>query len=606
MLNFDELRTQAESLGLSGSDVAQFVIRQQTFEREERVTEREREREERGREKREKERQFELAKLQLTQQSGGAQSQDHLVSRPSLHAYHEGEDIASYLTRFERIADLLQLKEDSLAVWLGSLLTGDAAELYSTFDSDTIGNFLLLKQALLTGFSKTPEHYRLDFRNNKIWIGENYRQFSTRLQQLLDSWLEASQVSKSVQPLREFMVLDQFLSSLHPDIRLFIKEQQVTNLKTAVEKADAWASAHNAYPQYPPTGSGGRRHDGGAAVLVVAVWGGGGGARVLEAAAAAAAGGGWGGQCQVLPPNLPPTTYPLPTSLTLKPTASEWRLDFTLKEAEASPACVRVEPKQQKLRLLLYRGDCDHGELMDYTLTELRVPPHAWTSLGVAVRDNLVVMTRTTAAPITLKPDSFSLLGHALSVAAAQGVEAAVGCRGSCPSYHHASRSTDTRMTVMTPSEEKVSFYFLPGATFVRLEYEVCCITPLGPEAYPFIADIEVPELSRGQWHLVTLHQLGDAIEVSLDNRFLRQGKLPSGCTFKNHAVKVIGDTLLRFCNTATGAEWEGVNSSQPAPSNPCPLVVAGVAGVLVVVAVVVVGVTVRRMVAAERVVAAR
>ncbi|KAG0711836.1 hypothetical protein GWK47_019757 [Chionoecetes opilio] len=329
-------------------------------------------------------------------------------------------------------------------------------------------------------------------------------------------------------------------------------------------------------------------------------------ARVVEAAPAAAAGVGGGGQCQVLPPNLPPTTYPLPTNLTLMPTASEWRLDFTLKEAEASSAaCVRVEPKHRGLRLLLYRGDCDHGALMDYTLTEALVPPHAWTSLGVAVRDNFVVVTRTPAAPITLKSDNFSLPGHALSVAAWRGVEAAVGCRGSCPYYHHASPSTDTRKTLMTSEEDEVFFYFLPGATFVKLEYEVCCLTPLGPEAYPPIADIEVPELPRSLWHLVTLHQLGDVAEVSLDNSSLKPGKLPSGCTFKNHAVKVMGDTLLSFCNPDTGgtygAEYEDeVNSSQPAPSNPWP-VVAGVAGVVAVVAVVVAVVAVMKVVAMKR-----
>lgn len=42
------------------------------------------------------------------------------------------------------------------------------------------------------------------------------------------------------------MVLDQFLSSLTPELRLF-KERRTTNLKEAIQQADDWASAHNSY-----------------------------------------------------------------------------------------------------------------------------------------------------------------------------------------------------------------------------------------------------------------------------------------------------------------------------------------------------------------------
>ncbi|XP_076030915.1 uncharacterized protein LOC143019101 [Oratosquilla oratoria] len=175
-------------------------------------------------------------------------SQDIFVKRPDLPTYQE-EDIASYLSRFERVANLLQVEEDSLAARLGSTLTCKAAELYSTFDLATIGNFSLLKQALLTGFDKTPERYRLDFRNDKIRVGENYRQFAICLRQLFDCWLEACKVPQTFEALRQFVVLDQFLASLIPDIRLFIKEQSVNSLESAVVKADEWASAHKAYPK---------------------------------------------------------------------------------------------------------------------------------------------------------------------------------------------------------------------------------------------------------------------------------------------------------------------------------------------------------------------
>ena len=45
----------------------------------------------------------------------------------------------------------------SYAVRLGSLLTGKAAEMYTSLSADVTKDYKLLKKALLTGFNKTPD-----------------------------------------------------------------------------------------------------------------------------------------------------------------------------------------------------------------------------------------------------------------------------------------------------------------------------------------------------------------------------------------------------------------------------------------------------------------
>ncbi|XP_037779191.1 uncharacterized protein K02A2.6-like [Penaeus monodon] len=45
------------------------------------------------------------------------------------------------------------------------------------------------------------------------------------------------------------MILDQFKSSLSPDLRIYIKEHNVPTLDQTVQLADNWAAAHNAYPK---------------------------------------------------------------------------------------------------------------------------------------------------------------------------------------------------------------------------------------------------------------------------------------------------------------------------------------------------------------------
>ncbi|MPC85999.1 hypothetical protein E2C01_080811 [Portunus trituberculatus] len=129
----------------------------------------------------------------------------NVAACPTLPVYQEGEDIATYLTRFERVAELLQLEPSTYA---------------TTKDCDT------LKKSLLTGFKKTADGYHLDFRNAKIRDGENYSQFSVHLARLFQSWLETSQVQESFHSLKKFMILDQFLALLNPDLCIFIKEHR--------------------------------------------------------------------------------------------------------------------------------------------------------------------------------------------------------------------------------------------------------------------------------------------------------------------------------------------------------------------------------------------
>ena len=90
---------------------------------------------------------------------------------------------------------MLVLPRDTFAVRLGCLLTGKAAELYKSLPSSTTEDYELLKQALLTGFSKTPDGYRVDFRSSKIKIGQNYHQFVTQLSRMFDSWVESSSLA---------------------------------------------------------------------------------------------------------------------------------------------------------------------------------------------------------------------------------------------------------------------------------------------------------------------------------------------------------------------------------------------------------------------------
>lgn len=298
---------------------------------------------------------------------------------------------------------------------------------------------------------------------------------------------------------------------------------------------------------------------------------------VARVAPAASAGQG---QCEVLDLSLWSTYYSLPTNLTIKPTAPGWSLDFALALGEGSPtACVRMEQKQSTVRLLLYKGDCKDGNLMDYNfLNNVSVLPHAWTSLALDVKRNSVLVKGPGADPIPLKATISSLPRDSLHVTVAQGVEAAVGCRVNCPQYRRASEGIDKRKNVMNSQQDDVLFYFRPGKEFVRLEYEVSCTTVLGHKVFMSIADIVPPDhLPRGLWHLVELQRLGGVAEVRLNYKLLKQKEFPHSCTFNEHIIRVMGDSLFSFsCNPTSGeaewvedGHWECSTGSQPSTMHP-------------------------------------
>ena len=281
-ISVEVLKAEAESMALTGKDVGHYVVSRQAAAREERAKEREltlfkleTEKQERQlqaeKEAREHQlladretREFELSKLREEAELARARASSakeqlpisyhpDAVSRPSLPTYKDGEDIASYLIRFERVAELLKVSKDTYAVRLGSLLTGKPVEIYTSLSPEITSDYDLLKSALLKGFNKTPDAYRQDFKRAKIRVGENFQQFSIHLGRLFDYWLKSCEVAEEYGALREFILLDQFISSLSPEARMFLKERRVTTLQDAVQLADQWTTAHSAYPRHDTT-----------------------------------------------------------------------------------------------------------------------------------------------------------------------------------------------------------------------------------------------------------------------------------------------------------------------------------------------------------------
>ena len=256
-----------KDFGLAGSELLSWVNGQMDIAQRNREQERQqldKEREERAlvraHEKELAQQKHELEVLKVTQAHELAMAQavntrsdvdnDNKVysvapSPIKLPVYKDGEDFSAFLSQFEAICELACFAVESYPVRLGSVLSGRPLEIFISLDIETRSDYDSLKSALLLSLRKNVSQYRSDFRSAKRMEDESFQQFSIRLARLLNYWLQSAKVDKNKsESLTEFVLYDQFLCSLEPDLCTHLREQGVLKLSKAVECADSWLSAH--------------------------------------------------------------------------------------------------------------------------------------------------------------------------------------------------------------------------------------------------------------------------------------------------------------------------------------------------------------------------
>lgn len=131
--------------------------------------------------------------------------------------------------------------------------------------------------------------------------------------------------------------------------------------------------------------------------------------------------------------------------------------------------------------------------------------------------------------------------------------EAATMCGISCPVHHHDSAGVDMKKHVAEWQEESLYFYFRPGPSFRRLQYEVSCMTE---QQEVFRREVEIvpgEEDAAKVWHLVELKERQNSDTIRLNGKLLRAISLPESCVSRKHFIWMIGDGLVGINCTLQG-----------------------------------------------------
>ena len=126
------LKQEAEDIGLHGKDIAEYVRRQETLDREERAAWREAQ-------KMQAQADVELAKIRAEAERVEAEENRRAKDakspkRPSF--IDEKDELDSYLLRFELYAENASWEKDTWAIKLSALLTGRAMDVYTRMLDD--------------------------------------------------------------------------------------------------------------------------------------------------------------------------------------------------------------------------------------------------------------------------------------------------------------------------------------------------------------------------------------------------------------------------------------------------------------------------------------
>ena len=149
------------------------------------------------------------------------------------------DDIEAYLTTFERLMRAYDIPEVRWALKLAPQLTGKAQQAYAAMEHDRATDYTALKAAILHRYEITEETYRQRFRTEKRKEGEMQTELVIRLKDAARNWMKKC----TTRELFDAVVLEQFVNTLEPAARVWVKERKPNTSADAARLADDYKQA---------------------------------------------------------------------------------------------------------------------------------------------------------------------------------------------------------------------------------------------------------------------------------------------------------------------------------------------------------------------------
>ena len=143
--------------------------------------------------------------------------------------------IQTYLDIYERYATDAGWDVHSLAINLGRLLTGKAADVYVRLPIYLAHNYQSLKSALLECYQLTSDDFKRKFCTSRLMDNESALQLMERMKHALSSWITIAKIELTFDGLFDLLLKTQYIRACPRDLTVFITQQAPESLEKLVE-----------------------------------------------------------------------------------------------------------------------------------------------------------------------------------------------------------------------------------------------------------------------------------------------------------------------------------------------------------------------------------
>ncbi len=131
-------------------------------------------------------------------------------------------------------------KEIERYLFLQSVITGKAKDVYCAMSTSECAEYGLLKETILQTYQIAPDAYRQKFRNLTKEDGQTCVELTREKLNNFDMWLRSMKV-EDLDELKQLVLFEECVTS---DIRLYLDEQKVLHLHSTAVLDDDYALTH--------------------------------------------------------------------------------------------------------------------------------------------------------------------------------------------------------------------------------------------------------------------------------------------------------------------------------------------------------------------------
>ena len=147
-------------------------------------------------------------------------------------------DALSFFMSYERVMQLNDIDDKSMWVkYLPARLTPKALKVFARLSADDSKDYDEVKRAILTSYKLDAHSYLKQFHSMRRTGNLTYKMHLTNLSETLRYYVDAKNIS-SFDDLFDAFLMEQFLTSLNPDVREFVLSKQPVNAKECAVYAD--------------------------------------------------------------------------------------------------------------------------------------------------------------------------------------------------------------------------------------------------------------------------------------------------------------------------------------------------------------------------------